>query len=356
MLALPTATLPAHAGPTPHIDPLADVLRAVRLDGAYFFPVEAAAPWSVEAAPAHELAPRVLPGAEHLVSYHVVVAGTVYAGLTGTTLERLDPGDVIIFPHGDGHVVASAPDPAFIPRATAVPARYPQLFRLGPAGRPDASFVCGFLGMSRGPFNPLLGSFPPMLVVRGASVGWLAGFPQMVVDASRSAAESSLPILARMAELMFLESLGCYAMGGAPSGWLAGLADPLVGVALRHMHSAPGRPWTLALLARACATSRSVLADRFTKVVGVPLMLYLMKWRLQLAAEQLTTTDYTVRAIATRVGYTSEAAFCRAFKRHTGQTPAQWRGRRDDLPPAEAVCDAGPRHSLRLRDMNQSPR
>lgn len=326
--------------PTPEsrvsaVDPLSDVLRAVRLNGAFFYYVEAGGPWSVSANPACDLMPRILPDAEHLISYHILLSGTCWGGLEGEDQVRMEPGDVIVFPQGEAHLMSSAE--AFRDgsgRKGTSAERYPNTVLLGPEGFPrDTTFVCGFLGCDSKPFNPLLSSLPRRMHIPGAAEGWLSQFPKQVVTESRNGRVGSETMLTRMAELMFIEVVRRYVEELPPqqSGWLAGLRDTVVGPALTQLHEKPKHPWTLAELAREIATSRTVLVERFSHLVGVPPMLYLTRWRLQLAAEKLSRGSAKVAAVGAQVGYESEAAFSRAFKRETGQSPAAWRRSRQQL-------------------------
>lgn len=310
------------------MDPLSDVLRAVRLNGAYFYLVEAAAPWSVAAVAARDLVPRVMPEAEHLIPYHILMSGSCWGGLEGERQVLMQPGDVIVFPQGDPHFLSSAEgyrvDPGVV---GTTPERYPGTVYLGPGSGRDTSFVCGFLGCDVRPYNPLLASLPRRMHVRGIAGGWLSEFPRQAVAESRAGRVGSETMLTRMAELMFVEVVRRHVEQLLPqqSGWLAGLRDPVVGTALAQLHERPAHPWTLADLARAVASSRTVLAERFSQVVGVPPMQYLTQWRLQLAAETLSRGSAKVATVGAQVGYESEAAFSRAFKRATGQSPAAWR-------------------------------
>ncbi len=317
------------------MDPLSEVLRAVRLTGAYFYLVEASAPWSVSAVRATELAPRVLPDAEHLIPYHILTQGECWAGIEGDTPMRLRTGDVIVFPQGDPHVLASETGhlPHSIPRGVA-PHRFPTTLRLG-AGDTSATLVCGFLGCDARPFNPLLAALPRVLHLPRVDDSWLAAFPEHALRESRTGRAGGDTMLTRMAELMFIEVLRRHLEEhhGARHGWLAGLRDPVVGVALARMHERPAHPWNLTMLAREVAASRSVLAERFTQLVGVPVMQYLAQWRLQLAAGLLLRGDASVANVGRQVGYASEAAFSRAFKRALHASPAQWRRQRALVPP-----------------------
>jgi AraC-like DNA-binding protein len=310
------------------MDPLSDVLRAVRLDGAFFYLFQASAPWSISVAPARELLPRVLPEAEHLMAYHIVTAGSCWMGTSVEDQVELQPGDAILFPHGSAHVASSQREhPTGNGRYNHAPSRPLETVQLGLGPGERADLVCGFLGCDARPYNPLLSSLPASLVVRGIAGGWLAEFPRQVVAEAWQTRAGGATMLTRMAELMFVEVLRRYSEELSPrqTGWLAGLRDPLVSAALAAMHERPAYPWTLAELARVVATSRTVLSERFSQTVGLAPMQYLTEWRLQLAAEQLTAGSRKVAAVSAEVGYESEAAFSRAFKRRTGHAPAAWR-------------------------------
>jgi AraC-like DNA-binding protein len=310
------------------MDPLSDLLRVVRLDGAYFFAVEAVNPWSVETAAARQLSPRILPAAEHLISYPVLTAGRCYGGVRGEEQVELVAGDVLIFPHGDAHVMSSARGLRLGPEVnTTAPARFPDTVRLGARGTPGAAFVCGFLGCDLRPFNPLLAALPRRMHVRGMSGTWLDTFTRQVTEESRLGRPGADTVLTRLAELMFIEVLRRYLDGLPPgqTGWLAGLRDEVVGRALAQLHARPGHPWTLDDLARESASSRSSLARRFTELVGQPPMQYLTQWRMQLAANLLSQSGAKIATVGAEVGYDSEAAFSRAFKKATGQAPGAWR-------------------------------
>ena len=309
------------------MDPLSDVLRVVRLDGAYFYAVEASDPWRVETAPARTLTPQILPRAEHLISYHILIDGLCYGGLVDEEPVALAAGDVILFPHGDAHVMSSGPTRQFgqdIRRS--VPERYPFTLVLGESG-PRASFLCGFLGCDRRPFNPLLAALPRRMHMRGMSNAWLGGFARQVAEESEVARPGGDTVITRLAELMFIEVLRRYLDELPPgqTGWLAGLRDEVVGKVLTAIHGRPAHPWTLHELARESSSSRSNLARRFTEMVGQPPMQYLSQWRMQVAATILAQSSAKVSSVGTEVGYDSEAAFSRAFKKATGLAPGAWR-------------------------------
>lgn len=309
------------------VDPLSDVLRVVRLNGAYFYAVEASEPWSVEAVPARELTPAIMPEVEHLISYHILTEGRCYGGVRGEQQVEMQPGDVIVFPQGDAHTMSSAPGVRVAEPHATTPSRYPHTVTIGEGGGRGAAFVCGFLGCDLRPFNPLLATLPRCLHLRGLSQGWLGTFAEQVVEESRTERAGADCVLTRLAELMFIEVLRRHleTMSPEETGWLAGLRDPVVGKALSLLHARPGHSWTLAELAGEVAASRSKLAERFAFLVGQPPMQYLAQWRMQVAAGLLVQRRTKVAAVAAEVGYDSEAAFSRAFKKATGLPPAAWR-------------------------------
>lgn len=309
------------------MDPLSDVLRVVRFEAAYFYGVEASEPWSVASPPSSQIKSRILPTAEHLISYHFVTEGRAFGGLTGGEMVELNAGDVIVFPHGDSHVMSSASGMQADPENYHVPDRYPNTVLLGEGGHRTTSFVCGFFGCDLRPFNPLLASLPRQMHLRCMPTAWLGGLTRQVTEESRLGRPGADTVLTRLAELMLIELLRRYLDELPPgrTGWLAGLRDEVVGRSLALLHAHPGAPWTLAELAREVSSSRSRLAERFALLVGQPPMQYLTQWRMQVAANLLVEEDAKVAAVGGRVGYDSEAAFSRAFKQATGQAPGAWR-------------------------------
>jgi AraC-like DNA-binding protein len=321
-------------------DTLSDVLEVVRLTGALFFLVDAHTPWVAEAPASAQLAPVILPGAQHVVSYHVVMRGACWCESPGHAPLRLETGDVLIVPHGQAYQLASGcglrtgwttAEALGWFRAMAS-GNLPFVVTEGGTESDRIQLVCGFLGCDALPFNPVLTALPSLVGVRvhGESATRLTALLEFAVAESNHAHPGSRSVLLRIAELIFVEVLRSY-LTTAPEGatsWLRGLRDPVVGLALARLHAEPARSWTLPELARQVGASRSVLVERFTSFVGHPPMLYLTRWRMQLAASRLAAGAAPVLAVANEVGYESEAAFCRAFKKVTGVTPAAWRSRR----------------------------
>ena len=310
-------------------DPLSDVIRGVRLSGASFFMTELSSPWTVRAARARDRVPRILPGAEHLISYHIVVNGNCWAGVDGEPQVYMQPGDVMVFTQGDAHLMGSAPGVSVrVEPDRTGSRRFPATLHVGPEPH-DTVVVCGFFGCDVRPFNPLLASLPRSMHTPGimGADGWLSQFPQQVVAESRRGRIGSETMLTRMAELMFIEVVRRHVEQLSPqhAGWLGALRDDVVGPALAALHERPAHPWTLAELARTIASSRTVLVDRFSETIGVSPMQYLTRWRMQLAAGHLASRTAKVATVGALVGYDSEPAFSRAFKRETGVSPAAWR-------------------------------
>lgn len=325
-------------------DPLSDVLRAVRLTGAVFYVFEGRGPWAAAAGEAKLLVPILFPGAEHVISYHAIVSGQCWATAGGGEPLRLDAGDLILMPQGSAHRMAS--DPRLVPagedeRYHRMPEfQLPYLIREGAAEGPETRVVCGFLACDARPFNPLLAALPPVLVLR--SEGGEDPLSQLMRYAVRESVEKragSDSVLARLSELMFVEAVRRHveSLPEERAGWLAALRDPLAGRALACLHREVARSWTLESLAAAAGASRTVLVERFTALAGEPPMHYLARWRMQLAARRLADSDAKVATVAAEVGYESEEAFSRAFKKLVGESPAHWRRRsRSSSAPASA--------------------
>lgn len=318
-------------------DTLSDVLRAVRLKGAVFFDVETSAPWVAEAPPSSAIASAIMPDSEHVIEYHVITSGSCWASVVGRDIEpvRLQAGDVVAFPQGDAHVLSSAPgmrsEPDFsifeFPEGAA---QLPLLLNLDGGSSERTHLVCGFLGCDTHPFNPLLSALPPILHIPASGTArssWLHEFTRFAVMEAGEKRAGGLGILSKLGELMFVELVRHYVetLPEDSRGWLGGLRDRTVGRALNLLHAEPTRAWTLDQLAREVGLSRSSFAERFTGFVGVPPMQYLQKWRLQMAASKLAQGNASIAEIAAEIGYKSEAAFSRAFKKMIGTPPAEWR-------------------------------
>jgi AraC-like DNA-binding protein len=318
-------------------DALSDVLKTVRLTGATFFDVVAKAPWVAESIPREMLLPKILPGAEHLIAYHVLTEGRCFANIIGEEPITVEAGEVIVFTRGDPHVLSSSPgmrsDSVAAETLDAVTAgQLPFSINYGVDGPISAKVVCGFLACDARPFNPLLDNLPPVIKAGDREDGrarWLGQFIRLATMESAEKRAGGEGVLAKLSELMFIEVIRRYLADLPPeqAGWLAGLRDPFVGKALSLIHARPQRAWTIEILAKDVGLSRSVLAERFADLVGMPPMHYLANWRMQIAAGLLSRGNTNIATVAAEIGYASEAAFSRAFKKVVGVPPSDW-GRR----------------------------
>jgi AraC-like DNA-binding protein len=316
-------------------DALSDVLRAVRLAGAVYFDVAATAPWVAEQPTREMVLPKILPGAGHLISYHVVTEGRCFAGIVGAEPIAVEAGEVVVFTKGDPHVMSSSPGMRAAPITAeafdaAAASPLPFSVNYGGGGPPSVRLVCGFLACKAQPFNLLLDNLPAVIKAGNPQHGdsnWLGEFIRVAISESRNRRAGGESVLAKLSELMFIEVVRRHleALPPVQTGWLAGLHDPFIGKALSLIHRSPARNWTIEELARDVGLSRSVLAERFADLVGLPPMHYLAKWRMQVASDLLSGGSTNIATVAAETGYGSEAAFSRAFKKMVGVRPSAWR-------------------------------
>lgn len=354
------------------MDVLSEVLRVVRLSGVIHFRAEFTQPWAILSSAPVMLAARLKVSEGSATPFHVVTEGSCL--VTSGTLPpiHIEAGDVIIFPRGDQHVMASDPDLALVPiqNIYSQPSAEQITVVKHGGGGPPAHFICGFLHSDQR-FDPLLKSLPAVLCVRSRddtltletldSTGrrlqpilqpqereWWRASVRYLMSETATPGPGNRAVLARLAESLFLEVLRWqlqYSAQGHGGGWLAGLHDAQVGPALTMLHAQPDRPWTVEALAREVGVSRAALAKRFVELVGVSPMQYLADWRMHLAQHLLQESTLAVGEIAGRVGYDSDAAFNRAFRRVVGSPPATWRQARDFSAEAnDAAAERRPVH------------
>lgn len=339
------------------MDALSDVLRVVRLTGAVFFTARLSSPWSFRSPPASELAPVLGVRPDCLALFHILVQGRCWLTLDAEAPVEVEAGTIFVLPHGHAHVVSSRLDLSPHPLATLLAQCGGDAGHSVPRvshgrGGEITHFVCGYFHCDQR-FNPLIGVLPSLLVACPGR-GRFRTYP--VEDTSSAgitgeedeSAGSNAPLeamlrhmlqeveqerpggpamVARLAELLYLEVLRQYMrrLPEGQTGWLAGVQHPEVGRALRLLHANPGEDWTVEELARRVHLSRSTLAQRFTEVLGESPMRYLAGWRMQLAKHLLRQPELSIAQVAALVGYHSDVAFHRAFKRNFGEPPASWR-------------------------------
>jgi AraC-like DNA-binding protein len=324
-------------------DPLSDVLRSVRLRGAVFYYVSFDGEWAAETPASPLLASALMPGADHVLAYHLLVKGDGWAACERQAPVRLAAGDIVMFPRGDAHVVSSAPgmhatedrsDWRYITRNDPKPiavAYHRGVLRPGspgPAEEATTVVVCGFVACDMKPFNPLIDALPRQLHLRAGDLGpWTVQLLDQAVADSQERRAGSAAVLERASEFVFVDAARRYldALPSGTAGWLGALRDRHVGRAIALMHERPAHDWSVEELGRQVGLSRSALHDRFVELTGQAPMQYLTHWRMQLGAGLLRHGQVKVASVAQEVGYESEAAFARAFKRLMGQPPAAWR-------------------------------
>jgi AraC-like DNA-binding protein len=314
------------------MDVLSEVLKVVKLQGAMFYHGEFSSPWSLCSPAASTVAPYLAQDARHVIIYHLLTEGRASARLVDGERIDLSAGDLVIFPHGDEHIIENGPStkPVNLAKELArLVAHGLKLSRLGGGGE-VTRFICGYMTCEPQLSQVFLSGLPPLFKVsirNDASGRWLENsirFSVNEADTSRAGGEA---VLAKLSEVLFVETLRRYIahLPAQQTGWLAGARDSEVGKTLALMHRSPAHPWTIASLAKEAGVSRSVLAERFRHYLDEAPMAYLTHWRLQLGAQMLASTSYPVAQIASEVGYESEAAFNRAFKREFTVPPARYR-------------------------------
>jgi AraC-like DNA-binding protein len=327
------------------MDAFSEILSGVKLNGAVFFSAEFSAPWGLTTPASDKLAPELAPGAGHLVLYHFVIEGGARVQLEDGQGIDLEPGDVVIFPHGHMHYMTSGPGargpfPNYGITAK-IKARDLTPLKVGGGGE-ISRFVCGYMTCDPYLSRPILSGLPPVFKVNirtDPSGHWLESSILHLVEEAASGRMGSQAMLAKLSEALFVDTLRRF-VAGLPeqqTGWLTGARDPIVGKSLGLLHSRVAHPWTIADLAEQVGISRSALVERFTKYLFEPPMTYLSRWRLQLAARSLEGTSRGVAEIAAEVGYESEAAFNRAFKREFGQPPGRYRSEHKSSQTKKAV-------------------
>jgi AraC-like DNA-binding protein len=313
------------------LDAFSDVLRVIRLSGGVFLEAHLSAPWcmkgrlSPDDCKAFQVAPSLV------IATHFVTAGQMQFQVGDDAPMTVRSGELLLLPHNDVHAFGSQLDIAPFSQPDEVKSKAAGEFtRIELGGGGEATqLLCGYLGSDQA-FGPLLSSLPPVLKldVRATALGaWVESSFRFAVSQIAAGRVGSTTVIAKLAELLFVEAVSHY-VAGLPedqNGWLAGLRDPQIGKALSMMHAAPAKDWSAEALAAEVGMSRSGFAERFTSLVGQPPMQYLGYWRMQLAAQRLRESREAIAQVGYAVGYESEAAFSRAFKREFGRSPAAWR-------------------------------
>ena len=315
------------------MDVLSEMLKAVKLDGAVFFHGEFSAPWCVRQPDGCSMASYLSASSSHVIIFHLLTEGRGYARIeeNGRPVS-LSPGDVVMFPHGDAHFMGNGPPVTPVDsteQLQQVLAEGKMVSQFGGGGE-LTRLVCGYMACDSQLSRLFLSGLPSLLRinVRDSPSGkWLEDTLRYSIEQADAFSPGGSAVVAKLSEALFADTLRRYIekLPASQTGWLAGVRDPEVGKALALLHKQPSHPWTIASLADAVGVSRSVLAERFRHYLSDTPMGYLTRWRLQLAAQVLSSTSKSVAEVAGEVGYESEPSFNRAFKREFGVPPARYR-------------------------------
>jgi AraC-like DNA-binding protein len=310
-------------------DVLTDVLASLRLRGRLFCRSELSAPWSLS-----------LPAGE-FAHFHVIERGGCWIRVAGDDRPKpLASGDLVVLPYGQGHTLSDNPEMETPPMPIArllAGTKGPgpgssTLLRHGGGGA-ETALICGFFRFEGSRTHPLLSVLPPLLHIQGDggetmwTTGWLGSTLRFLAAEARHPRPGTETLISRLTDVIFVQALRAW-IEGQPEGvggWLGALRDRQIAAALGEIHRQPERNWSVASLAAAAGMSRSSFAARFTALVGEAPLAYLTRWRMHLASEFLRGRDLSVSEIAGRVGYESEAAFSKAFKREVGVSPGAYR-------------------------------
>ena len=316
------------------MDALSDVLRVAHLTGGVFLHADFFAPWCIAARVPPEQCSAMIGPASHLILYHYVIEGEFCISLEGDAKSGLvvGPGEVVLLPRNDLHIMGSDLNlPPAAGRDIIRPSGNDGLLSVRHGGTGERTqVICGYLGCDTAKDNPVISTLPPLLklnVEQAGAAEWIRSTFQYAATEVASGRPGSQTVLAKLSELLFAEAVRRYAetLPDSQTGWFAGLREPHVARALALLHHDIARRWTIDELGREVGLSRSALANRFIHLIGMPPIQYLTSWRMQVATQKLRNTTASLAQIAEAVGYDSEAAFSRAFKKAFGAPPATWR-------------------------------
>jgi len=319
------------------MDALSDVLRVARLSGGVFMRADFTAPWCIAGRMSADMCGPFLKRTTHLIPFHYAVEGEFHASVKGGQPHFVRGGELVLFPHNDLHLMGTdLALPPIVASDVILPPDGSGLhsIRYGNGGAPT-KLICGYLGCETVQGNPIISALPALIHLKVEEFGpaeWIRTSFQYAASEVSAGRIGSDTVLAKLSELLFVEAIRRYvdSVPAGQTGWLAGLQDVAVARALALMHSDITRGWSVDELGREIGLSRSVLAERFTRLIGMAPIQYLANWRMQVAAQKLKETNASLAQIAEAVGYESEAAFSRAFKKIFGRAPAGWR--RDGSP------------------------
>jgi AraC-like DNA-binding protein len=299
------------------VDPLGEALHFLRMSGIFYCRAEFSAPWGL-----------VLPPMKDSLMFHFVTSGRCWLEVKGTERRPLQRGDLALVPHGEGHRLTSEPDTfaakLFDLSRELVSERY-EILRHGGGGL-ATNMVCGAVRFDHPAAHHLVKVLPRMICIDVSSsphMDWINSMLRFMAAEAEELRPGGEAVITRLADILVVQTIRAWIEQdpAAQTGWLGALQDKQIGRAISLIHRDPARTWTLASLAAEVAMSRSAFAARFTDLVGEPAMHYVARWRMHLALTWLKEDDAPLCDLASRLGYESEAAFSRAFKRFIGISP-----------------------------------
>jgi AraC-like DNA-binding protein len=316
---------------------LSGALARLHLQGAIFLRGEYTEAWAYDSLPTGDALAILAPGAERVIFFHVIATGQAWIETLDSERHWAGAGDVIVLPYGDSHRMGGAEPADLVPVAKLIdPPPWERMPVIRHGGRGAATdVVCGYLMCDHPLFDPRLRALPSVFVVRppeGPARDWVRASISYAMQQTALVAQDRFEAPTMVPELLLVEVLKIH-LGTAPAdktGWLHALSDPVLAPALAAIHASPERKWHLLGLARVAGVSVSLLDERFREGLGLAPIRYLAGWRMHLAKDLLRSSDLGVGTVARRVGYDSEEAFSRAFKRETGLAPSSYRRSRNE--------------------------
>ncbi len=299
------------------VPPINEALRFVQMSGIFYCPSNLTEPWGL-----------TLPAMDNCMWFHVVTEGECTVEVDGSEPRTVGTGDLILVPHGLGHRAwgkEEAPTPLVFDLPHEYFGEHYAVMTHGGGGDP-AHIVCGGIRFEHPAARHLIDSLPSLIHIeanRSVRSDWIRSTLELLAEETRNPRPGSEAVISRLCDIVIIQAIRSWidTNRAAQTGWLGALQDEQVGAAIGRIHADPSHPWTVALLADEAAMSRSAFAARFTDLVGESAMKYVTRWRMHLALDILRETDRTIASVAKEVGYDSEAAFSRAFKRVIGSTP-----------------------------------
>lgn len=317
-MALRTTTLGRSGGEG--ISVLGETLRYVQMSGVFYCPSELTEPWGLE-----------IPPMSDCVWFHAVLEGSLHLAIDGVE-HVVGPGDLLVIPHGTGHRAwgrVAAPTPSVFDLPHDDESDTYAVLRHGGGGE-RTLVVCGGIRFDHPAARQLVAALPSLIHIeasRSVRANWMSATLQLLAEETSVHRPGSEAVVSRLCDIVVIQAIRTWIERdpAAQTGWFAALRDEQIGRAIAHIHDDPARPWTVASLADEAAMSRSAFAERFGALVGEPAMRYVTRWRMHVALDRLRSTDDSVAVVAAAVGYDSEAAFSRAFKRTMGASPSSMR-------------------------------